>query len=188
MSTKYKVHNNERPYFITLTVADWIDLFTRKNQKHNIVEAIEYCQKNKGMEVFAWCLMPSHLHMICASKGDFILSDTIRDFKKYTSRKILELIEEEPESRREWILDKFRSACSHLSRNQKNKVWQTGYHGIELFSPNFTQQKIDYIHNNPVVDELVATPEEYLYSSARDYAGEKGLIHITIIERQWTTL
>ncbi len=98
MSDKYKIHEKEKAYFVTMTVVGWIDVFTRKNHKMQIVKSLQFCQKNKGLEIFAWCLMSNHLHMIVRSSGKDILSDILRDFKKYTSRSIVEQIEEEHES------------------------------------------------------------------------------------------
>ncbi len=101
MSDKYKMHEQGKAYFLTLTVVEWIDVFTRNNHKLAIVDSLRFCQKNKGLEIFAWCLMPSHLHMIARSNGKNELVSILRDFKKYTSRKIIDQIINEPESRRE---------------------------------------------------------------------------------------
>ena len=90
MSTKYKVHNNEKAHFITLTTVGWIDVFTRLEQKDNFINSLRYCQDYKSLEIYAWCLMPSHLHMICRSgNDDILLSSIIRDFKKFTSKEII---------------------------------------------------------------------------------------------------
>jgi len=111
MSTKYKATTTEDAYFITITSVGWIDVFTRLNQKQAITEALRYCQINKGLEIYAYCIMHSHLHLLCKATAGFVLSDVIRDFKKYTSKKIVQLLEQEPESRREWMLDYFKKAC-----------------------------------------------------------------------------
>jgi len=99
-----------------------------------------------------------------------LLSNVIRDFKTFTSKKIIETIIEYPESRREWFLEYFKKACEHLKRNQTYKVWQSGYHAEKMYSNTFIKQKINYIHNNPVVEKIVANPEDYVFSSARNYA------------------
>ncbi|MES2141180.1 MAG: transposase [Bacteroidota bacterium] len=134
-----------------------------------IVESLKYCQANKGLEIFAWCLMPSHLHLIIRADTDIKLSDTIRDFKKFTSKKIIRLIQEEPESRREWMLDRFEFAGRYNPKIKHFKFWQDGNHPVELFSPQFTKQKLDYIHNNPLEEMFVSESQEYLFSSARNY-------------------
>lgn len=168
-------------YFLTLTVVDWIDVFTRKNHKAALVESLEYCQKKKGLIIFAWCLMPSHLHMLARAEDGINLSDILRDFKKFTSKKIIEQINNEAESRREWMLDRFEFAGRHNPKITNYKFWQDGNHPVELISGNFIQQKLQYIHNNPVVEGFVENPEEYLYSSARNYADMPGLIDVVWI-------
>jgi|GEM_PF-1130034 len=84
MSTKYKATTTENAYFITITVVGWIDIFTRVNQKKGIIKALQYCQRNKGLEIYAYCIMSSHIHMLCKATNGFILSDVMRDFKKFT--------------------------------------------------------------------------------------------------------
>ena len=90
MSTKYKATTTEEAYFITITTVGWIDVFTRLNQKGVIVNALNYCQKNKGLEIYAYCIMSSHIHIFCKATNGFILSDVLRDFKKFTSKKIIQ--------------------------------------------------------------------------------------------------
>jgi REP element-mobilizing transposase RayT len=97
MSTKYKATTTEDAYFITITTVGWIDVFTRLNQKQNIVNALQYCLENKELEIYAYCIMSSHIHLLCKATSNFILSDVIRDFKKFTSKKIIQLIQEETE-------------------------------------------------------------------------------------------
>ena len=186
MSTKYKVKDNSKPYFITTTIVGWVDVFTRRAQKEKLVESLKYCQKEKGLIIYAWCLMSNHLHMICQSVNEEKeLSDIIRDFKTYTSKQIINTIEEEPESRREWMLEYFGKACVNLKRNQKYKVWQTGFHAEEISTQKFLEQKLDYIHNNPIKEGIVELPEEYFYSSARNYADMESVLKVEILSRSW---
>ena len=77
--------------------------------------------------------MPIHLHLFCRAEGDFTLPEIMRNFKKFTSKKIIETVLSEPESRREWMLGFFAKSCEHLAREQKYKVWQDGYHAEEVF-------------------------------------------------------
>jgi len=75
MSTKYKATTTEEAYFITITTVGWIDVFTRLNQKYNIINALNYCQKNKGLEIYAYVIMSNHLHLLCKATNGFVLSD-----------------------------------------------------------------------------------------------------------------
>ena len=181
MSTKYKATTTEDAYFITITTVGWIDIFTRLNQRYVLTQALEHCQQEKGLEIYAYCIMSSHLHLLCKATNGFILSNVIRDFKKYTSKKIIQKIVEEPESRREWLLAYFQNACQHLKRNQKYKVWQDGYHAEHIYSNTFINQKINYIHNNPVKEKIVTLPEDYYFSSARNYASLDTDLKVTIL-------
>ena len=178
MSDKYTARNPEGIYFITITVTDWIDVFTRAEYKLEIVRSLKYCQEQKGLILHAWCLMPSHLHLIASAKEPGALPAIIRDFKKFTSRRITEMIELEPESRRKWMVDRFKYAGRHLQRITNYHFWQDGYHAVELASNHLQQQKLDYLHRNPVADLTVAEAEHYVFSSASTYAGLGGLLQV----------
>lgn len=181
MSTKYKATTTEDAYFITITTVGWVDVFTRLNQKQNIIEALKHCQNNKGLEIYSYCIMSSHIHILCKGTNGFVLSDIIRDFKKFTAKKIIQTILNEPESRREWMLDFFKKSCENLKRNQEYKVWQNGYHAEHIYSDSFIKQKVEYIHNNPVKDKIVANPEDYYFSSARNYADLENDLEIVVL-------
>jgi REP element-mobilizing transposase RayT len=101
MSEKYKIWDQNKAYFLTLSVVGWIDVFTRKNHKLTIVDSLKYCQKKKGLVIYGYCLMPSHLHLIARAEDCDTLSDILRDFKKFTAKAILNQIADEPESRRD---------------------------------------------------------------------------------------
>ena len=180
MSTKYKAKDNQC-YFITITTVGWVDVFTRLNQKNVIIDSLRYSQQCKGLEIYAYCLMHSHLHLLCRAKEGCELSSIMRDFKKFTSKKIIKIIKEYPESRREWLLAYFHKSCEHLKRKQDYKVWQDGYHAELVYSNAFLKEKINYIHNNPVKDKVVQFPEDYLFSSARNYAGLSSEMEIDVL-------
>ena len=182
MSEQYKFHDKEGLYFTTTTVVDWIDVFTRKNHKMIIVDSLQYNQQHKGLIIHSWCLMTNHLHMIVSARSGFSLSAIMRDFKKFTSKEIIKTINDIHESRKDWMLKRFEYAGKYSKRIKNYKFWQDGNHTIELNTNELIDQKLDYIHNNPVVAEIVEKPEEYLYSSARDYIGIKGLLDIELID------
>jgi putative transposase len=179
MSLKNKIESNSI-YFLTMTVIDWVDIFTREDYRQIIIDSLKYCQKEKGLEIYSWCLMTNHLHLIAAGKenGQFTLSDILRDLKKFTSKAIIEKIKEIPESRRKWLLDRFEFAGRYNKKIEFYKFWQDGNEAKEVYSAEILQQKIHYIHNNPVRAGWVNEPHHYKYSSAIDYAGERGLIDV----------
>ena len=168
-------------YFITLTIVDWLDIFTRPTYKHIIVDSLNYCIENKGMKVYCWCLMSNHMHVIASASEGNNLSDIIRDFKKFTNKNLIRSIKEIPESRRDWMLNLFWYAGKNDKKIKYYKVWQEGNDAKEINSTDFLDQKLEYIHNNPVRAEIVASPEDYLYSSAKDYSGEKGFVNIEFV-------
>ena len=168
----------DKSYFLTMTVVDWIDLFTRRELMEVITDSLNYCIDNKGLHVYGWCLMPSHLHMLANTDGNIQLSDVVRDFKKFTCKKCIETIITEKESRRKWLLDKFNFAARIHPKNKEWKVWQDGNHAIEIYSEKFTWQKLKYIHNNPVAAKIVYNEQDYYHSSARNYYNLPGLVNV----------
>jgi putative transposase len=180
MTTGYRIDKQDAAYFTTLTVVEWVDLFVRDNYKQLIADSLNYCVKEKGLEIFAYVIMTNHIHLI--SRAKFAnLSDIHRDFKKYTSNKLIEEIQNGLESRKDWMLEIFRSAAAKHERNKKFQVWIQDNHAEEVYSAKFTLSKIKYIHNNPVEEGIVQFPEQYLYSSASDYAGRKSPVEVSVI-------
>ena len=171
----YRIKNQELPHFITATVVDWIDVFSRKTYRDEVIQCLDYCIKNKGMVLYGYVIMSNHIHMVVQSK-DGLLSDLIRDFKKFAAKTILDKIQTEPESRREWILERFRLATESHSRNKNYQFWQYGNHPEEIYSTGFMWSKLDYIHLNPVRAGLVEKASHYVYSSASNYVNDNGLV------------
>lgn len=168
-------------YFLTITVVDWVDIFTRLVYKHIIVDALKFCQEKKGLKLYAWVLMSNHLHLIAAAEEGKNLSDILRDFKQFTSRTIVATIQEESESRKQWLLHRFEFNAKLNPKVKHYKFWRDGNEAKELLTNAFIDQKLDYIHQNPVRAEIVDEPEYYSYSSARNYAGEVGLMQVELI-------
>ncbi len=182
MSRNYKFYNPEGVYFISFAVVEWLDVFTRNEYKNIIIDSLHYCQKEKGMEIFAWCIMTSHIHLIFRSAGEQKPEDLIGDFKRFTSKSIVKAIIENPqEGRKEFLLGQFRKAGNSSSNVNQYQFWRHDNHPVELWSNKVIDEKIDYIHKNPVEAGLVFRAEDYMYSSAADYAGEKGLLNDVII-------
>ncbi|MBU2558595.1 MAG: transposase [Bacteroidetes bacterium] len=182
MSRNYKFRNPEGVYFVSFAVVAWIDVFTRNDYKIIVIDALRFCQQNKGMEIFAWCIMTNHIHLIFRSSKGAKPELLLGDFKRYTSNKIVEAIINNPaESRREWLLDQFRKAAESSSNVKNFQFWRHDNKPIELWSNKVIQEKLNYIHYNPVEEGLVFRPEDYVYSSAKDYSGEKGVLNDVIV-------
>jgi putative transposase len=169
-------------YFVTDTVVDWVDIFSRPSYRHIIIESLQHCQKQKGLIIYAWVLMTNHMHMIVGSSGINKVSNIMRDFKKFTSKEILRTLQlDGTESRREWMLNRFEYAGKHDKRIKNFRFWQEGNNAQALYMNDYFNQKLNYIHQNPVKAEFVNRAEDYRYSSAIDYAGGKGLLDVTVV-------
>jgi REP element-mobilizing transposase RayT len=183
LSTKYKFHEPDGVYFISFATVGWADVFTRVEYKDIFVESVRHCQHNKGLELFAWCLMTNHVHLIARATGTEPMAHIMRDLKKDTSKQIIKAISENPnESRREWLMSMFRHAGENNPNNTTYQFWRQDNHPIELFTAEVLWQKLNYLHQNPVKEGIVEHPEEYLYSSVRNYADRPGLLNITPID------
>ena len=177
MGFKFKIYDQSKAYFVTFTVVEWVDVFSRKIYKDIVIDSLKHCQQKKGLNIFAYVIMTNHIHMIVNSEKED-LSGVIRDMKQFTSNKIIETIQTEPESRREWMLSIFSNAATKHTRNTNYQFWQHESHPLEVFSNNYIKQKVNYIHNNPVKAGIVEKPEDYIYSSARNYADLESVIDI----------
>jgi putative transposase len=176
----YKIRNKKEIHFVTFAVVEWVDVFTRKGYKDIVLESLRFCQKEKGLLLHGWCIMSNHVHLIASAKNED-LSKILRDFKKFTSKKIIAAIEQSgTESRRDWMLRIFKVQAQKNSHNVHYQFWRQDNQPQELYSPGFTAQKLNYVHNNPVEAGLVEKPEDYLYSSARSYiqSGQPGLLEV----------
>lgn len=180
MSRKYKFLNQQQAYFVSFATVHWMDVFTRNVYCDIVVDSLKYCQQEKGLILYAWCIMPSHVHLIMGTKRNK-MQDILRDLKSHTSRAIKEQIKTYPkESRREWMLWMFRRAGRKNGNNREWQFWQQHNNPIELTSNKMIDQKLEYLHYNPVVACYVESPKHWLYSSARNYYGKQGLIEIEL--------
>ena len=186
MSTGYKITEKEGAYFLTLQIVGWVEIFTRKIYRDIAIESLMFCQENKGLEIFAYVIMSNHIHLFVRSnKGD--LSGTIRDFKSFTSKRFIEIVEDKIESRRDWMKMVFKYHAK-FKTNQTNQIWTHENHAELIYSQKFIEQKINYIHNNPVRSGIVAKQEDYIYSSARNYADLDSIIDVIIVDFLWKTI
>jgi REP element-mobilizing transposase RayT len=182
MGRKYSFRDNRQLYFVTFTVVHWIDAFIRAEYRAIVYDSVKYCQTNKGLEVYGYCIMTNHLHMIIGTERG-VLPDIVRDFKSYTSRHIRKAIGNNiRESRREWMLSLMYSSGIENQRNRDFQFWQQHNHPIELSTSEMLEQRLAYIHNNPVELRLVEKEEEWVHSSAGDYYGiRKGAIELLFV-------
>jgi REP element-mobilizing transposase RayT len=183
MSEGFKIRDQKKPHFLTFTVTDWVDIFTRQSYRDIVINALKYCQKEKGLILYGYVIMSNHIHLIAQSEVG-TLSDLIRDLKKFIARQTLITIQQEPESRRDWILKRFEFAAKGTSANEVFKFWRNGNHPEEIFSELFFWSKLNYIHLNPVRAGIVKQASDYIYCSASSYTQNSGIIDIQFMSLQ----
>jgi REP element-mobilizing transposase RayT len=182
MSRKYKFLDQTKLYFVSFATVHWIDIFTRELYKTILLDSLKFCQQNKGLEIFAWCIMTNHVHLIIGTTG-MNMEDILRDFKSFTSRELKVAIKSNnQESRKEWMVWMMERAGRLNNQNNNWQLWQQHNKPIELFTFAVMKQKLDYIHNNPVEAGFVTNAADWIYSSAIDYAGGKGLLNVKLLD------
>jgi putative transposase len=184
MSRKYRFDADHHPHFVTFTVIDWIDFFIHNEYKDVFLKAIKHYQQHKGLEVYGWCIMTSHIHLILRSAAPYDLSETIKNLKSYTSQQFHVMLEKEDnnyESRKRWLLWLMKNAGKHNSNSKGFQFWQQDNQPIEIWSDEVFNQKLNYIHLNPIAAGFVSQPEDWLYSSAVDHAGRNGLLELAVL-------
>ncbi|HEY4109654.1 transposase [Puia sp.] len=173
-------------YFLTFNIVDKIDVFTRPAYKQVITDALNYFVDTQGLTIYSWCLMPSHLHLIVRAKEAAAPANFEREFKKNTTRSLLETIEMEMDFRRDWMLRHFEEYRKSLQKKERFHIWQdcSSPLRIDCKQPGMLLERIAHIHENPVRDRIVEQPDAYLFSSARDYTGRPGLVRTRVVQQQ----
>ena len=179
----YVIRDQFATHFLTFTVCGWIDLFTRKLYKDILIDTLKFTQKNNQLILYAYVIMSNHLHLIAApnEKQKKTLSDIVRDFKKFTHNQMMPVIESDAESRQQWMVHQFKYYGSVNPKNESKQIWTNDNHPEECYSREFTESKLNYIHENPVRAGIVRNAEDYIYSSASNYAGKGGIIEVEFI-------
>lgn len=173
-------------YFLTFNMVDKIDLFVRPAYKQVIADALNYFIRNQGLQLYSWCLMSSHLHLVVRTRDGAGPAYFERDFKKYTTPALLKTIETEMDFRRDWMLQRFEEYAKTLKRLEKFHLWHNCSSPLRIDheQPRLLMDRISHIHENPVREGIVEQPEAYLFSSARDYAGIRGLVSVKVVQHQ----
>ena len=163
----WKIHSDIETYFITSTIVEWTPVFYDQDMFKIIIESLKFCAENKGLKIHGYVIMLNHIHLLVSSKRN--LSETMRDFKTFTSTQIIKALQR---NNRKGFLGILRQAAIHDSKSEKFRVWQRGFHPIGINTEKFYLQKLQYIHQNPIRKGYVIKPEHWFYSSARNYVGD----------------
>ncbi len=167
-------------YFLTATIVDWTPIFLSEKYFDIIIQSLKYCKKEKELRLVGYVIMPNHIHLIAAGTQLHPLSDIMRDFKQFTSRKIIEELKNDTRVNE---LSIFQSAANLDNRGNTHKVWIEGNHPVLVEEGFMFKEKLLYIHNNPVRKGFVQLPEHWMYSSARNYIlNDHSILHIECLE------
>ena len=156
--------NENEVHFLTITIIEWIDIFTKPEYFQIIINSLKYCRKNKGLFLYEYVIMTNHIHLIAKAKEGYKLSQIISDFKKHTTREILKELEKD---NRRYILNLVRNSFSK-KKDCQNQIWQRENYPELIMNEKFLNEKINYIYNNPVKKEFVANQKDWKYSSAKN--------------------
>ena len=179
----YFIENQKAFHFVTFTLVYWIDLFTRTAFSDVVINSFRHCRIENGLRIHGYVIMPNHIHAILsATQPRHDLSSIIGNMKKYTANRFVKMIKEEHEGRGWWIERLFKHAAKKHVRNVKHQVWTHDNHPIELENYDIIQQKLEYIHNNPVVAGYVSEPEHWRYSSASNYQKQLSVFKVDTFE------
>jgi putative transposase len=168
---RYNFIENNNPHFVTCTVLHWIPVFTRPETVSILLDSLRYLMSN-GLKVYGYVILENHMHLIVQSDH---LSIDIRRFKSFTAKEIIRLLKE---AKVTMILDQLAFYKKAHKTNRGYQFWDEGVHPIWIQNEAMLRQKIEYIHNNPVVRGYVDKPEHWRYSSARNYLGMEALLDV----------
>lgn len=174
MSYKYKIiDGGKQPHFLTLCVIGKIPVFTYSKLCNTVLEELKFYRVNSGLKIYSYVIMDNHIHLILSSEHD--LSDIVRRLKSHLARTIINALEIDS---RNWIKDLLNTLKRDGKRTQTYQFWTENNHPELIQGVGMFNQKIDYIHQNPVRRGLVSTPEAWNYSSAAWYTTRIGLLEM----------
>lgn len=173
--SRYKVLGSV-PHFVTCSVVEWMPIFSQPELVAILFDALKFLQDQQRLALHSYGVMENHLHLV-ASAAD--LSKEMMRFKSFTARSIIDRLRQQPSS---YWLQRFEVAKLSHKTGQRYQVWQEGFHPKLLTSEAMLQQKVDYIHDNPVKRGYGDDPAHWRYSSYRNYLGEPGLLEVTLLD------
>jgi putative transposase len=173
MRSRYTITESEGIYFLTVTIVDWLPVFTTPATCAIALDALRYCREEKELRLYAYTLLENHAHLVAEAPD---LTRCMQSFKRHTAKKILAWA---TDTQKGWLLHQFAYCKKASKHNSQHQVWQEGFHPQLIQGDDMLRQKIVYIHNNPVRRGYVDVPEHWRYSSARNYeCGDHSVLEI----------
>jgi len=170
--TRYRFSGDRQPHFLTSTVVGWLPIFTRREAVQILLDSWTFLQRERRITLFGYVVLENHAHWIASADN---LSEQVGDFKSYTARRIVDLLES---AHARMLLDLLAYFKLKHKVDQDYQVWQEGSHPEAIQDDEMMLQKLEYIHDNPVKRGYVDDPLHWRYSSARNYARQGGLIEV----------
>lgn len=149
------------PQYFTATIYEWKDLLVNTDCKDIIIDCLRFLVTNKRIELNAFVIMSNHFHVIWQPLFGFTPFDIQASFMKYTAQQLKRSIEKSNQA----LLDSFLVN----KEDRTYQIWKRRPLSIELRTDAVFDQKLNYIHYNPVKAGLCINPEDYYYSSAGFY-------------------
>ena len=175
-SRTYKIYEEQYPYFITCNLRFGLPLFSNPSAVAVMLENLQFLQDERQIRLIAYVIMGNHFHAILHGSD---LTNKIGQFKSYSARRIIDLFRLNQHTR--WLKRLKSLKPSHKS-DSEFQLWEGGFHPKQIIGDQMMNQKINYIHQNPVKRGYVDAPEHWRYSSARNYAGSEGLISVDLFK------
>jgi len=172
MRSRYKFDIEKGLYFVTSTIIEFIPVFTSEKYFQIVIDTLKYCRENNGIKIFAYVIMDNHFHLLISSDD---LSNKIRSLKRHTAR---EIIKQTKRDNKLWLLNQFKFYKKRYKKESNYQVWQEGVHPQLITTTDMAEQKMNYIHYNPVKKGLVKEPQDWIYSSAGNYYYSEGVLEI----------
>ena len=170
--SRYVITEADKPHFLTCTVMEWLPVFTRPACVDIVLNSWQYLQQHEAFKLYGYVVMENHLHFVAQAPR---LDKCVSSFKSFTAKNLLHYLEGQNASH---LLERLRFACKAHKHDRQYQFWQEGSHAELVFSEDMMREKLNYIHNNPLKRGYVDKPEQWRYSSARNYMGESGLIGV----------
>lgn len=170
--SRYKIFEDSHPHFLTSTVVNWLPIFGSPPIVQILLDSLCFLQQQQRLTVYAYVIMETHLHLI-ASADD--LSKEMANFRSYTARQIIDFFKAR---HAQHILNQLNYYKLRHKTDRDYQLWQEGIHPELIQGEAMMRQKIEYIHYNPVKRGYIDDPTHWRYSSARNYAGQVGLLEV----------
>lgn len=174
--SRYRVVGEHKSYFVTSSVIHWLPLFASPSLARIVIDSLNFLIQQNRIKIHAWVLMETHLHLVATSAD---ISGEMRKFKSFTARSMIDCLEKNGP---EFFLKQLRFFKKRHKEGQTYQIWQEGIHPKAILDEAAFVKTMEYLHFNPVKRGYVDLPEEWRYSTARDYAGKRGLVEIERLE------